>query len=95
MRAFLRSAVLLRLKDRGSPSVASPFGGATVRRTVAEIRLTPGSRPTGALRVSKSAPGGFVMRALQSLHPMGAACAASNCAPGAIVRIDQPLIRVS
>ena len=37
---FLRSRIRLRLKARGSPSVARPFGGANIHWTFASFRLT-------------------------------------------------------
>jgi hypothetical protein len=40
-RTFHRYALLQRSKARGLPSVASPFAGTSVHRTLVFIRLTP------------------------------------------------------
>ena len=50
-RGYLRRyAIVLRLQDRGSPSVASPFGGRKVHWTFLSLRLTPvGSAPASLL----------------------------------------------
>ncbi|GMR03608.1 MAG: hypothetical protein BMS9Abin22_109 [Gammaproteobacteria bacterium] len=56
MRALLGSAIPLRPQVQGSPSLANPFSGTTVHWTVAEIRLTPGAPPAGALRASNLHP---------------------------------------
>jgi len=45
---FLCSRIPLRLKARGSPSVARPFGGANVHWTFAFFRLTLRSRDIGS-----------------------------------------------
>ncbi len=37
---FLRYAFLLRMEDRGRPSVVCPFAGTSVHRTLALFRLT-------------------------------------------------------
>ena len=49
-----RFAILLRLQARGSPSMANPFDGSDVHRTLLCLRLTLAADGHGKLHVTRA-----------------------------------------